>query len=181
MTSIIHEAPAHFDAVQQLIVSTFEGSDFGHNGEAEMVATIRNECEDAISLVAIDDVSSKVVGHIIFSPATIDSGGSIVQGMGLGPMAVEPKFQNREIGSKLVREGLKLLKDTDSAFTLVIGFPAYYRRFGFELAENHGVCHGFAGVPKEVFFIHVAEQTDASKLTNGKAFYHLSFGPQHVG
>lgn len=181
MTTIVPETPDHFDSVHQLIVAAFAASDHGHNGEAELVETIREQCEDAISLVAIDDVSSNVVGHIIFSPATIQSESSVVQGMGLGPMAVEPAFQNCGVGSMLVREGLKRVAETGSAFTCVIGYPAYYPRFGFDLAAQYGVTHGFDGVPQEVFFLHVGDQAEVPTLSNGKAFYHCSLGPQHVG
>lgn len=49
----------------------------------------------------------QVVGHIFFSPVSVESEAGAVTAMGLAPMAVLPSHQNQGTGSQLVREGLK--------------------------------------------------------------------------
>ena len=52
-------------AIREVVVAAFSGSQFGHNGEAELVDQLSENCDNLISLVA---VSGGVVGHILFSP-----------------------------------------------------------------------------------------------------------------
>ncbi|OYT18536.1 MAG: hypothetical protein CCU26_16370 [Nitrospira sp. UW-LDO-01] len=51
--------------------------------------------------------------------------------MGLGPLAVAPEHQRSGIGSALVRAGLEQCKHLSFEAVVVLGNPAYYRRFGF--------------------------------------------------
>ena len=73
--------------------------------EGEIVDKIRSSCAEIISLVAADE--NGIIGHIFFSPVTAMSGEDKIKGMGLGPMAVLPEYQNKGVGSALVKEGLK--------------------------------------------------------------------------
>ncbi len=76
---------------------------FGGRTEAALVDALRNAANPYISLVAIE--SGQVVGHIFFSPVSIESQETVSTAMGLAPMAVLPKHQNRGVGSWLVQEG----------------------------------------------------------------------------
>jgi putative acetyltransferase len=49
----------------------------------------------------------------------------------LGPLAVAPGWQRRGIGTALVRDGLRRLREIGATQVLVLGDPAYYGRFGF--------------------------------------------------
>jgi predicted N-acetyltransferase YhbS len=60
--------------------------------------------------------------------------------MGLAPLAVLPDHQGQGIGSTLVRHGLKIPGERYCPFIIVLGHPAYYSRFGFERASQHGLA-----------------------------------------
>jgi predicted N-acetyltransferase YhbS len=47
---------------------------------------LRKSCNGILSLVAISN--NKVIGHIMFSPVTIETQSGVIEGMGLAPMAV---------------------------------------------------------------------------------------------
>ncbi|MDH4316928.1 MAG: N-acetyltransferase [Desulfobulbaceae bacterium] len=69
-----------------------------------------------------------VIAHIAFSKAYK---GTDVCGLHLGTLAVKPEFQNRGIGSELLRFSLRQEPIKDSTI-FVFGPPAFYNKFGFE-------------------------------------------------
>lgn len=116
---------------------------FGQASEADIVDTLRQVCPEVISLVAEDQ--GLLVGHILFTPVVIESGVRRIQGMGLAPMTVMPDRQRQGIGTELVNDGLRVLRDRRFAFVIVLGHPEYYPRFGFERASNHGIRSQWEG------------------------------------
>ena len=64
--------------------------------------------------MALND--GEIVGHILFSPVLVRNDGKEIKAMGLGPMAVLPKFQKQGIGTLLVNEGIKIMKKFKISF-----------------------------------------------------------------
>lgn len=148
MIEIRKEEPGDCDAVRSLNQAAFD------NGpEAALVDQLRESCKEYLAFVAVED--GAVVGHILFTPATVDDCPAV--GMGLAPMAVLPSQQRKGIGSCLVRHGLDYLRDAGCPFVIVLGHPGYYPRFGFEPASKHGIRSQWEGVPDEVFMIQIFE------------------------
>jgi len=146
MIEIRNEEPRDQDAVRQLNLTAFE------NGpEAAIVDKLRATCDNYLAFVAVEDGS--IVGHILFTPVTLDDSSTI--GMGLAPMAVLPSHQRKGIGSQLIRHGLKHLRQSGCPFVIVVGHPEYYPRFGFEPASKYRLLSQWEGVPDEAFMIIV--------------------------
>ena len=61
--------------------------------EADIVDKLRQSCPPALSLVA--EAKAQVVGHILFTPATVESETGTIDGMGLAPMAVLPERERQ--------------------------------------------------------------------------------------
>ena len=72
----------------------------------------------------------KMRAVVNFSPVLID--GEECGWFGLGPVAVEPERQRERIGTALIEHGLAHLRARGARGCVVLGDPAYYRRFGFE-------------------------------------------------
>lgn len=119
--------------------------------EGEIVDKIRSSCAEIISLVAVD--KDRIIGHIFFSPTVAISGEEKIKGMGLAPMAVLPEYQNKGVGSALVKEGLKILKNKNCPFVIVLGHKEYYPRFGFKTASKYGLYSQWESVPDEAFMV----------------------------
>jgi len=165
MIRIREEEPYDQAAVKHINEVAFE------NGpEAALVDKLRISCEDYLSFVAIDQ--DVVVGHILFTPATLDNSGLV--GMGLAPMAVLPSHQRKGIGSLLIEHGIKHLRESGCSFIIVLGHPDYYPRFGFELASNYKLSSQWEGVPDEAFMILVFKK-DEFPNTGGVAKYRAEF------
>ena len=145
MITIRPEKEADFDAVRQ--VNTVA---FGRAAEAALVDALRKAADPLISLVAVED--DQVVGHILFTPVTIESGDAEAPALGLAPMAVLPAYQRQGVGSQLVRAGLKECQRIGSNVVVVLGHPEYYPRFGFVPASQKGLSSEYP-VPDEVFMV----------------------------
>ncbi len=132
MIVIRHETLADFEAIRKVNLRAFEQSNEGNIVDALRVAGALT-----ISLVALHE--NQIVGHIAFSPVTIESGDGSFTALGLGPMAVLPEHQNEGIGSQLVEAGLKECLRLGHEIVVVIGHPEYYPRFGFVPAGPSGI------------------------------------------
>ena len=149
MIFIREEGPKDIEEIRKLNEKTFMQA-FGQASEANVIDRLRENCTNILSLVAVQD--DHVVGHILFSPVKID-GDKVIEGMGLGPMAVLPELQRQGIGSQLVQAGIEILKRRGHPFIIVLGHPEYYPRFGFKRASVHGIRSQWEGVPDEAFMI----------------------------
>jgi len=123
---------------------------FSSPGEAGLVEKLRLRSAFILSLVATQD--DQLVGHILFSPVKIESEYSTFTAVGLGPMAVLPKYQRRGIGSQLVHAGLAELRRANYEVVVVLGHPNYYPRFGFSPAKSYGISCEY-DVPEEAFMV----------------------------
>ena len=144
MITIRVETPEDYAAVRR--VNTLA---FGGEGEAALVDKLR-AATPHISLVAVED--SQVIGHIFFSPATVESDPADFAAVALAPMAVLPEYQNRGVGSRLVRRGLEECKSQGHDVVFVLGHPDYYPRFGFSPAKAKGIRCEFPA-PDEAFMV----------------------------
>ena len=123
---------------------------FGGTVEADLVERLHSRQAFTLSLVATGE--DGVVGHILFSPVTIESERVSFTAVGLGPMAVLPAFQGRGIGSQLVRAGLEGCQRLGHEIVVVLGHPDYYLRFGFVPASTYGIRCEYE-VPDEAFMV----------------------------
>ncbi|MEJ5202955.1 MAG: N-acetyltransferase, partial [Anaerolineales bacterium] len=121
MLQIRPERAEDLPAVHSLYVRAFPTE-----AEAEAVDKLRARGAYLLSLVA--DFDGAVVGHIFFTPVTIEEDGAFFDVVGLAPMAVQPELQRRGIGSLLVRAGLEALKQLGFAAVIVLGHAEYYPR-----------------------------------------------------
>jgi putative acetyltransferase len=124
-----------------------------------------------LALVAVED--GRVVGHIVFSPVTIDCGDRTCSAVGLAPMAVLPERQRRGIGSQLVKAGLLECRNAGYDCVVVVGHPTYYPRFGFVPASRYGVKSEYE-VPDEAFMV-VAWSVGVLQGRGGIARYEPEF------
>lgn len=145
---------------------------FGQAEEADIVDKLRQNCTDAISLVAVSE--DRIIGHILFTPVTIQAKERIITGIGLAPMAVLPGFQRQGIGSQLVKAGLEVIEKSQFPFVIVLGHPTYYPRFEFVPASRYDIKSEYENVPDEAFMILVFNQA-ALKGVSGVAKYRPEF------
>ena len=80
----------------------------------------------------------------------IVNGENLTPSLSLAPMAVDPEYQNRGIGSRLVEEGLEKARESGFTSVVVLGHPTFYPRFGFVNASNWSITSPW-DLPDDVF------------------------------
>lgn len=97
-----------------------------------LVTELMQDGENTLLLSAI--TNERLVGHIVFTRCHA-SPPDVPLAL-LGPMAVLPDQQKQGIGSRLIQEGITILREQAVVKLLVLGDPNYYGRSGFT-AEPH--------------------------------------------
>ncbi len=165
MIIIRNEKPSDYKDVYSVNKLAFE-----QEGEADLVKRLR-KIKPHISLVA--EKNNEIIGHIFFSPVTIEPTDENFNAVGLAPMAVLPEFQNQSVGSALVKCGLEECKNQNFDACFVLGHPEYYPRFGFQTAKENGFDCEYE-VPNEVFMV-LELKPNSLKDRTGTVKYDVEF------
>ncbi len=88
---------------------------------------------DGLSFVAVED--GRVVGTVRLWQVMAGAGREALL---LGPLAVDPAYRNRGIGSALMRRAMRDAQRGHQA-VLLVGDASYYGRFGFSAEKTGGL------------------------------------------
>ncbi len=144
---------------------------FGRENEANLVDQLRGVAS-TFSFVALQ--SEQVVGHIFFSPVSVE--GECADNLfmlGLAPMAVLPDYQRQGIGSLLIQHSLEEHAQLGCRVVVVVGYPEYYPRFGFIPAKEKGLRCEYT-VSDEAFMVLELE-SGALEGCSGTVKYRSEF------
>ncbi|WDZ52604.1 N-acetyltransferase [Acinetobacter vivianii] len=161
--SIRNEQPSDIPNIFKLTQAAFKDIEYSSHTEQFIVNALRDSQQLTVSLVA--EYEGQIVGHIAFSPVSISDG--TTDWYGLGPVSVQPEFQNQGVGSQLIHIGLDKLKTLKAAGCVLLGDPEYYARFGFK-AKPELVLQG---VPAEYF----QTLSFTEKMPHGDVVYAEAF------
>jgi len=137
------DEPRDIDAIAKLTEAAFSEVERSSKTEQFIVNALRQAGQLSVSLVA--EQGGSVVGHVAASPVEVSTGAA--GWFGLGPISVGPAQQGRGIGSALMREALARLKQLGARGCMLLGDPAFYKRFGFA----RSAVLTLPGVPPEYF------------------------------
>lgn len=132
-------------AIRALVSAAFHDAPHASGTEADIVDALRKDGALTISLVCT--VADEIIGHVAFSPVVVEHGAD--GWFGLGPVAVQREYRGQGVGRRLIELGLGSLRARGAGGCVVLGDPAYYRRFGFTADPTVAL----AGVPPNTFSI----------------------------
>ncbi|MGB9280305.1 MAG: N-acetyltransferase [Pseudonocardiaceae bacterium] len=159
------ETSADIPTIRDITLAAFETSE-----EAHLVDALRTDSSwiDGLSIVTTNQ-DGTLVGHVLLTRCHIGDTPALC----LAPCAVLPCHQKTDAGSAAIRTALQTAKDKGELFVTVLGHPAYYPRFGFTRASEHGIGLSIT-VPDEAM---MALTLDARHpLPSGTVRYAASFG-----
>jgi putative acetyltransferase len=127
--------PADQPEVLEVVYRAFTSDDYEGTAEVDIVTSTWARSVDlsGLDLVAVDD--GRVIGHVIAAVGDLAQTPAI----GIAPLSVTPARQGQGVGSALMLELLSRIDAAGWPLSLLLGEPAYYERFGFETASNHGI------------------------------------------
>lgn len=164
--SIREESHADHARVEQIHETAF-----GRPAEAALVRALRASAKPRISLVA--ELRGEVIGHVFFSPVSIEPAAPSPPAAGLAPLAVVPQAQHRGAGSALVSAGLRACVFVGWKVVFVLGSPAYYSRFGFVSAPALGLRYESEAFDSGFQVFELAP--GALSGCSGRVLYHPAF------
>src|SRR5262249_37761115 len=133
MVEIRPVTPEDMSAVRRVHDQAFAGSPV----EAKLVSLLHAAGNAPVSLVAT--LGGRIVGHVLLSAVSLEPAGPDFHAAGLAPIGVVAEYQKQGIGSALIRAGLEACRTAGYNIVVVLGDPAYYRRFGFRRASDYGL------------------------------------------
>ena len=158
------EVPSDHDAIYTVTERAFADRPYADGDEQDVVNRLRDADALSLSLVAIRD--GQLLGQITFSPAEVEDGSG--PWFALGPVSVAPEVQGEGIGGQLINAGIEAIVSRGALGCILTGDPAYYSRFGFELAPKYAA----ESEPAEYFQIKwLSETRPAGRFAFHPAFY----------
>jgi putative acetyltransferase len=158
------ESANDYDAIRAILIAAFANHPYSHQTEHLIVEALR--ADNAMTVALVAEIDGKVVGHIAFSPAKI--GGKECNWFTLGPIAVLPDLQRQGIGTSLVNEGLRTIRGLGAEGCVLVGDPAYYKRFGF----RSDPALTMEGIPAEnLMCLPIVEPVPRGEVSHHPAFW----------
>ena len=125
-------------ADEATIASIVEAA-FGSSVEARLVSAIRASANFVPELSLVAELDRHVVGHVMVSLASLHDRDIRRPIPNLSPLAVEPSYQRRGIGSALVNAVTERADSRGEPLVVVEGSPAFYGALGFEPSVRYGI------------------------------------------
>lgn len=128
------ERPEDRPAISEVVEAAF-----GSSAEAELVEDIRQSEYFIPDLSVVAETDARVIGHVMVSYAMLHTQGGERRIAMLSPLAVDPAFQRRGIGSALVRKVTAEADARGEPLVVLEGSPKFYGRLGFEHSLLYGI------------------------------------------
>ncbi|HEX4848635.1 MAG TPA: N-acetyltransferase [Novosphingobium sp.] len=127
------EQPGDEAAIHDLVARAFAPMPFSEGDEQDLVDALRAAGDLILSLVAVDG-AGPIIGHVSFSPVTVED--AACGWFQMAPVSVSPEVQRSGIGSALIEAGIARLREAGARGIAVVGNPVYYERFGFAVVPG---------------------------------------------
>lgn len=123
-----------------------------------------------LCLIALDE--GKVIGYNVLTIATIGKS----QGLALGPLGVKTGYQNKGVGSCLVKESIQRAKTAGYPWIVLLG-GNYYSRFGFEKGQALNITLPDNKLNAHIKILFLNNST--RDITSGELIYCDAFYDAH--
>lgn len=138
---------------------------FGRPDEAELLERLRDSGDMRLELIWLE--KRAIRGHIGFARMDAPAGW-----WALAPLCVHPRNRRRGVAGDLIRYGLDHARQNRAKAVVVLGDPAYYRRFGFSAKAAENLSTPFSIAHTLLYPIRPGMAGVTADLTYPAAFLH---------
>ncbi|MFC6288753.1 GNAT family N-acetyltransferase [Levilactobacillus angrenensis] len=139
--------PEDFKQVDQLVSAAFEPVEESDGSEVSLIHQLRStyDYQQSLEVVAKPAIET-VVGHGLLSPITVRGDRHNTTIVALAPLAVDPEWQGKGVGSQLLSELETRARLAGFPAISVVGDMNYYGSRGYVMAEDFAI-HNSLPVP----------------------------------
>ncbi|MFC7547108.1 GNAT family N-acetyltransferase [Plantactinospora sp. GCM10030261] len=138
------EQPADGAGIRRVLGDAFGRPDAATPAEVRLVEALRGSTAWLPELSMVAEAAGEIVGYALLSRVTVEPSGT--PALALGPVAVRPDRQGLGYGTDVVEAVLDAATELGESLVVVLGSPAYYRRFGFQPAVRLGLTSPWSGL-----------------------------------
>lgn len=126
------------DPDPQLPIAAPDTGGDGLAAEARLTDALRADPAFEPRLTLVAEADGVIVGQLTASRGALVSphGAPDLPIVGIGPLAVDPQYQGRGVGSALLHTVIGAAEALDEPALALLGEPGFYRRFGFVAAAD---------------------------------------------
>ncbi|OKI57924.1 GNAT family N-acetyltransferase [Micromonospora sp. CB01531] len=140
------EDPADEAPVARVLATAFARPDVATPPEVGLVDDLRHSDAWIPELAMVAEYGGEVVGFALLTRARVCSDDAAYPALALGPVAVAPYRQRIGHGTAVVQAALDAATELGERLVVVLGDPAFYRRFGFSRADRLGLTSPWSGL-----------------------------------
>ncbi|MFC0029800.1 GNAT family N-acetyltransferase [Micromonospora chaiyaphumensis] len=140
------EDPADEEPVARVLAGAFARPDVATPPEVGLVDDLRRSDAWIRELAMVAEYGGEVVGYALLTRVQVRTDGGAWPALALGPVAVAPHRQRVGHGVAVVQAALDAATELGERLVVVLGDPAYYRRFGFGRADRLGLTSPWSGL-----------------------------------
>ena len=170
---IRQETQNDYGHTEDVVKEAFQDEEHSDHKEQFLVARLRKTDAFIPELSLVAEMNHEIVGHTMLTKLMIEDSEREFDSLALAPVSVLPKYQNQGIGTRLIRESLKLAKEMGFQSVIVLGHDRYYPRFGFKPASVWGIKAPF-DVPDESFMALELQEGSLDGVS-GTVVYNRAF------
>ncbi|MCW3840285.1 N-acetyltransferase [Micromonospora yasonensis] len=140
------EDPADEGPVARVLAAAFARPDVATPPEVALVEELRHSDAWIPELAMVAEYGGEVVGYALLTRVRVCTDPGSYPALALGPVAVAPNRQRIGHGTAVVQAALDAATELEERLVVVLGDPAFYRRFGFGRADRMGLTSPWSGL-----------------------------------
>ncbi|MFI5487806.1 GNAT family N-acetyltransferase [Micromonospora echinaurantiaca] len=140
------EDPADIGPIHRVLAAAFARPDVATPPEVGLVDELRGSDAWLPELAMVAEYGGEVVGYALLTRVRVRSDEHTAPALALGPVAVAPHRQRIGLGTAVVQAALDAATELGERLVVVLGAPAYYRRFGFARGDRMGLTSPWSGL-----------------------------------
>lgn len=167
--NIRKEEVKDYNEIHEVVKEAFSSAKHKDGNEQDLVNELRKSVSYIPELSLVAEKNGKIIGHIMFTKAKV--GQTTV--LALAPLSVLPQYQQKGVGTALIKEGHRIAKNLGYGYCVVLGSETYYTRLDYVPADTLGIFPSF-DVPRENFMAY--KLIENALQVNGIMEYAKEFG-----